>query len=663
MAIDNRIKVFGKTDDVTTYPNAEAEVEGFKSGNLAYAVDVNTALRDATLIQYALIEAIKDKVEKEYILSPLSDITSTNQVVKEGLAGFVKQTILDIFPELQSQLQTYRKRQQKAFNEATSFEVEWNKTFDIITFNEVGPYTITYPATNNDIKESYEAVFTISKANTSIIVPEGTTFYSPNTSAIKQNDTTIQFGYVGTFMVTITVMGAGTYFMSITDVDRVVSIILDALDIEEFNATSHNGADTSIKVKVDNGNSTVVNYKYKLQDSDSWTEAGDGNIINLGPSEINIPNPSKLDKGNFSIQIYRDQFLETPTTTQSWTTSYTVDKTTTTMDGSENLDTRTMSITAPTTLNNTVTQIEYKGWWNDEQEPADFKLHTKGVSPYKETLTNEKANSRQYRVKARVALFKDANTVPELCKSEIEEKQFDFAAKTLPQLNKPTISLASTACIGSSSLSLKVTNPNNVAVTVFINFGSGYSQQSKAIAANSSATFNGTNSSNSGTAYAYLTAEGYRASETASLEWTRVTCCSCNTYCACDTCNCVSDCVCSCHVGPCSCDDYTKEDPCDYVSIDCHLSQGFDGYEGATTGSIAASARCSNSHYRITKIELQGSIDCEEGPYSQNGSGTTSCHGSEVIICHGAPCSGTSWDADVTVTLDDGTTCSERFSG
>ena len=510
---------------------------GFQPGQVIVSKKVNTALKQNSLIAVSLIDALM-KTD-----SPSLSIDSTIDEVKA------------FFSNSFSNLQSTRKKQNRLFASATSVACEWNTTYDVITLQAAGTYTFTFGDINDNIKQSYECVITTQNANTILSFPTGSTILQLNKfdATIGSPANTITLAKASTYIVEVVVINSQTYEVTILDYNGVIAYVIEQFGITLTSGStinSNNANNPSYSLNLQNPNTADINYTMSGDDSKtgvataSTTTTVTGNLTSL------------KDSYTFNFKFTHDDYFEA-TQQATFNTAYTVDACNVTADGTDESNSRTITVTAPTLANSATYKMFYKIWWSDEVEPTDYTMIQ--TSPASVNRTNSTYSNRTVKVKQYIEMY-----ISEVLKATSEVKITDIAikGKEMPTLTAPTVDYRSRGYCGTGTLTVNVTNPNGVTVNCYVKAGTGSYANVGTIAANNNKTFTINNVANSaGTVYAYLTAVNYKNSGTGSDSYPAcIDPCTCDTApcsCNCDYCSCDCD-YCLCNVGPCGC----NSEPC-----------------------------------------------------------------------------------------------------
>lgn len=584
---------------------------GFQPGQVIVSKKVNTALKQNSLIAVALVDALMKED------SPTLSITST----VEDLISFFKNSF--------SNLQSTRKKQNRLFASASSIECEWNTTYDIITLQTAGTYNFTFDDINDNIKQSYECVITTQAGGIVLSFPIGSNILQLNkfSATIGSPANTITLPNASTYIVEVVVINSQTYEVTILDYNGVIAYVIQQFTITTQDGTnlinSNNANNPTFNLKLTNPNTVNVNYVITGDLSTSGVANASMDTIVSGTAT------SLKDNYTFNFTFTADDYFDA-TQTSTFTTKYTVDACNAIADGTDESNSRTITVTAPTLANSATYKMYYKIWWTDEEEPVEYTMIQ--TSPATVTRTNSTYSNRTVKVKQYVEMYiGDALKAT----SEIKTTDINIKGRELPTLASPTVDYRSRGYCGTGTLTINVTNPNSVTVTVYAKAGTGSYVNVGTISANSNANFTLTGVSNSaGTVYAYLTAINYNNSGTGS-----------DSYPAC-----VNPCVCGCNTAPCSCDDYVCGcNTCNCVS-DCVCE--CDDAPATVTMSINAYDRCQGAGVsKLCKGSATGDTSyCSySADYSYGGSTCSGCNNC-IFVQGGCPMEFTSvtWDSTIT---------------
>lgn len=504
---------------------------GFQPGQVIVSKKVNTALKQNSLIAVALVDALMKED------SPTLSIAST----VEDLISFFKNSF--------SNLQSTRKKQNRLFTSASSIECEWNTTYDIITLQTAGTYNFTFNDINDNIKQSYECVVITQAGGVVLSFPTGSAILQLNkfNCTIGDPANTITLPNASTYIVEVVVINSQTYEVTILDYNGAIAHVIQQFAITTQDGTnlinSNNATNPTFNLKLTNPNTTNVNYVITGDLSTSGVANASTDTIVSGSAT------SLKDSYTFNFTFTADDYFDA-SQTSTFNTKYTVDACNVTADGTDDSNSRTITVTAPTLSNSATYKIYYKIRWEDEEEPVEYTMIQ--TSPATVTRTNSTYSNRTVKVKQYVEMY-----ISEVLKatSEVKTTDINIKGREIPTLTSPTVDYRSRGYCGTGTLTINVTNPNSVTVNVYAKAGTGSYVNVGTISANSNSNFTLTGVSNSaGTVYAYLTASNYNNSGTGSDSYPACVCdhCSCNSYvpCSCNTCNCVSDCVCECDDAP-----------------------------------------------------------------------------------------------------------------
>lgn len=623
------------------FNNDEDRKLGFQPGQVIVSKKVNTALKQNSLIAVALVDALMKED------SPALSITST----VDDLISFFKNSF--------SNLQSTRKKQNRLFATASNIECEWNTTYDIITLQTAGTYTFAFDAINDNIKQSYECAITTQVGGVVLSFPTGSTILQLNkfNATIGSPANTITLPNTSTYIVEVVVINSQTYEVTILDYNGAIAHVIQQFTIGTEDGTnlinSNNANNPTISLKLTNPNTTNVNYVVSGDLSASGVANASTDTIVSGAAT------SLKDSYTFNFTFTADDYFDA-TQASTFTTNYTVDACSVTADGTDDSNSRTITVTAPTLANSATYKIYYKIWWADEEEPTEYTMIQ--TSPASVARTNSTYSNRVVKVKQYVEMLINDELK---ATSQVLTNDVNIKGKEMPTLASPTVDYRSRGYCGTGTLTINVTNPNGVTVNVYAKAGTGSYTNVGTITANSNKNFTLTGVADSaGTAYAYLTATNYNNSGTGNDSYPAcVNPCSCvSSPCSCvygpcyDPCSCVSGpCSdpCSCVSSPCSCVAHV-EDPCESISVSFSLSMGYDGAQGKTTGNVYAAVRGPGQYNLTLESEVESPDNTFRGITTKK-SGTT-ISGTHGTICYGGCPDGTVIRWSATLTVEDGQT-------
>lgn len=608
MPIDSKNKfrvVSENSENIQTpeeFDNDEDRKLGFQPGQVIVSKKVNTALKQNSLIAVSLIDALMKND------SPTLSIDST----LEDLKAF--------FSNAFSNLQSTRKKQNRLFASASNIECEWNATYDIITLQATGTYTFTFGDINDNIKQSYECAITTQAANTVLSFPTGSTILQLNkfNATIGSPANTITLPNASTYIVEVVVINSQTYEVTILDFNGVIAHVIQQFTISLTtgnNIVSNNANNPSYSINLQNPNTVNVNYSMTGDD----TKSGVANASTVTTVTGNLT--SLKDSYTFNFAFTHEDYFDA-SQVATFNTSYTVDACSVTADGTDESNSRTITVTAPTLANSATYKVYYKIWWIDEAEPTDYTMIQ--TSPASVTRTNSTYSNRTVRVKQYVEML--LNNVLKAT-SQVLTNDFNIKGKEMPTLTAPTVDYRSRGYCGTGTLTINVTNPNSTTVNVYAKAGTGSYTNVGTITANSNANFTLTGVANSaGTVYAYLTATNYNNSATGNDSYPACICdhCDCNTApCSCNTCNCVSDCVCECDDAP--------------ATVTMRIT-AYDRCSGAGVSKLCTGSATGDTSYASYSVD-----------YSYGGNTCSGCSGC-IAVQEGCPMEFTSvsWDSSIT---------------
>ncbi len=530
---------------------------GFQPGQVIVSKKVNTALKQNSLIVVALVDALMKED------SPTLSIAST----VEDLISFFKNSF--------SNLQSTRKKQNRLFATASSIESEWNTTYDIITLQTAGTYNFTFNDINDNIKQSYECVVITQAGGVVLSFPTGSAILQLNkfNCTIGDPANTITLPTASTYIVEVVVINSQTYEVTILDYNGAIAHVIQQFTITTQDGTnlinSNNATNPTFNLKLTNPNTVNVNYVITGDLSKSGVANASTDTIVSGSAT------SLKDSYTFNFAFTADDYFES-SQTSTFTTKYTVDACNVVADGTDDSNSRTITVTAPTLSNSATYKIYYKIWWEDEEEPVEYTMIQ--TSPATVTRTNSTYSNRVVKVKQYVEMY-----ISEVLKatSEVKTTDINIKGREIPTLTSPTVDYRSRGYCGTGTLTINVTNPNSVTVNVYARAGAGSYTNVGTITANSNSNFTLTGVANSaGTVYAYLTAVSYNNSGTGS-----------DSYPAC--------------TNPCDCVSYVPTPTVDCVDVTSFTATAIGGNFSLQSGQGTASATYEYTNSITNKVTVR----------------------------------------------------------
>ena len=502
-------------------------LEGAQPGQIIYSKKVNTGLREATLIATALVDALITDDDQE--LGP----DSTLDVIRQ------------FFVEKLSNLSRVKNRIPINISSAGgSQQLVWNDAYYVVTKSVAETSSFTFSTIDTAIYQSTQMLLSTTVVNTKIAFADDVNVYlllhnNDDAFVTQESQNNFNFQDIGTYLITFTVKDSGTVYMEVVKGEYVPTVYVDAPIINSYTATSQDGAYPQLVLNVTNNNTFAVNTQTELNTGLGFS--ANTQIGGSATTNLTIANDS-LYSGTARVKFSDGSgsgAYGTPEASKLWNTTFNVTAPTSSADGSDASQSRIITITGTPASGAGSSTLFYKIWKTGQNEPGTYTTWnlSSGASSITQQVTNNAYNSIYAYGKA----YTQLNCAGSLVNSVEQSWQYVLAAKPMPKLTAPTCSSSRTDG-NCGTVRITVNNPNSVACNVWIKMNSGsYSQQSKTVAANNSATYymSVANSSSKGSYSVYLTATNYVASDDYE-----------NTYRSCDTCPSYCFSPCSCVYGP-----------------------------------------------------------------------------------------------------------------